>query len=63
MNKLQAIRLAIIALRNEIKDKSWDADHGLGVYADRCRIYVKERQEAIEKLEEMRDEKKILYGN
>jgi hypothetical protein len=57
MTKNTAIRLAVAALRKEIKDKSWDANHAINSYGARCKIYVKDREEAIILLEGMKDEK------
>jgi hypothetical protein len=57
VKKNTAINLAINALMAQIKDKSWDADHAINEYGERCKVYVKDTLEAIDVLEGMKDEK------
>lgn len=57
MTKNSAIRLAIDALRHEIKEKIWDANHIINDYGERAKKQCDNWQKAIEILEEMKDKK------
>lgn len=59
-----AINLAQDALRHQINEKSWDADHAINDYGLKCKLHVEKWLEAIDVLEAMRthDRRKSL-GN
>ena len=57
MNKNSAINLAIDALRHEIKEKIWDAEHPFNPYGERAKKQCDNWKKAIEILEELKDKK------